>query len=70
MNFVDSSAFKTQIPCFNATTEETKEQAASGTTSAAGATSTATSDGNGKVSFGVTVLGAMVVAIFGAMMVL
>ena len=69
---MDSSAFKTQIPCFNATTEETKEQAASGTLSAAGATNTAmaTSDGNGNVGFGVSIVVTMIIAMIGTLMVL
>ena len=39
INFVDTSAFKTQIPCFNATTEETNEQVASSSSAAANAAS-------------------------------
>lgn len=68
VNFVDSSSFKTQIPCFNATTEQTNEQA-SGTTTAVGSMSTATSDSSGKSGFGFSMLSAMVLATFGAALV-
>jgi len=63
VNFVDSSSFKTQIPCFNATTEQTNKQA-SGTTTAVGSTTTATSDSRGNFGFGFSMLSVMVLATF------
>ena len=68
VNFVDSSSFKTQIPCFNATTEQTNEQA-SGTTTAVSSTSTATSDSSGKFGFGFSKLSVMVLATFSVALV-